>query len=276
MRKNSVIKEILIFVILFCCLGLAAGAPAIVKKITHNIAVYEAEKEQRIKEEQEKEKREKEIANSKSKERAILNVDSKKNEKYNKKQGYYNFPSQLFFISNVDWTDKGDYYEISEPCEVQCYDYIDLEELKKTQVGGEVESGCGNKYTVIEDSNNYNSIQDYVGEIKSDTFGECQVYDLKNGYGRIQSDQRGKTIISSIDNDKVKIKIKKNAIVSGSLPSGENFSESSKNYYTDGNKKKFDDNEKNVGLIVVYYPVFDKDGYVSEMKVDSKSSSLGY
>lgn len=83
-------------------------------------------------------------------------------------------------------------------------------------------------------------------------------------------------MLQESSNDKVKIKIKKNAIVSGSLPSGENFSESSKNYYTDGNKKKFDDNEKNVGLKVVYYSVFDKDGYVSEMKVDSKSSSLGY
>lgn len=183
------------------------------------------------------------------------------------------YPSVYFFETDADWKDKGDYYETSEPVSLGCYDYVRIKIFDSKNVGEKIKSECGSNYTKVENNPDFVNVDGYVGELENEDGDMCQIISLGNGYGFIQCDAKGKVQTAKAPQDDTKLKIKKDALVSGGYLEADQLAE---DYYSSGKKQACEQEIRETGSQVVYYPVFGENNYIKEIAVEAYSPAVGY
>ena len=196
-----------------------------------------------------------------------------KSENIDWKKDLKNFPTTVFFSSEYEWSDKGDYYELVGPVTLLSYDFIDVQKFNDARIGTQIESEGGNIYKKTKKVDEFENREGYVGELLDDSDVECELYDLDNGYGHIQSELRGKACVGRVPGSDVSIRILKNAIISCYTFDANITAEE---YYSSGLKTTYEKEERDAGFEVVYYPEFGEDNYINAIYIDNRTPSLGY
>ena len=196
-----------------------------------------------------------------------------KSENIDWKKDLKNFPTTVFFSSEYEWSDKGDYYELVGPVTLRCYDLIEIARFNDAKIGTKIESEGGNTYKKVKSGDAFQNEEDYIGELLDSMDVECEVYDLGNGYGHIQSELRGKVCDGTVHGSDVPIRILKSAIISSDTFDAELTAEE---YYSSGLKTTYEKEERDAGFEVVYYPEFGEDNYINAIYIDNRTPSLGY
>lgn len=196
-----------------------------------------------------------------------------KSENIDWKKDLKNFPTTVFFSSEYEWSDKGDYYELVGPVTLLSYDFIDVQKFNDARIGTQIESEGGNIYKKVKSVDAFQIEEDYIGEMLDSADVECEIYDMGNGYGHIQSELRGKVCVGTVSGSDVSIRILKNAIISGGTFDTElNVEE----YYSLGLKTTYEKEERDAGFEVVYYPEFGENNYITAIDIGNVTPSLGY
>ncbi len=196
-----------------------------------------------------------------------------KSEYIDWKKDLENFPSTAFFSSEYEWIDKGDYYELLGPVTLRCYDFVEISRFNDTKIGAQLESEGGNTYKKVKSVDAFQNEEDYIGEVLDSADVECEIYDMGNGYGHIQSELRGKVCVGTVSGSDVSIRILKNAIISrGTFDTELNAEE----YYSLELKTTYEKEERDAGFEVIYYPEFGENNYITAIDIGNVTPSLGY
>ncbi len=183
---------------------------------------------------------------------------------------YYNYPTTLCFQSNAEWSDKGEYYELSKQCGMNCYDYITMADFLNANIDDELISNGGNDFYKAEQRVEFSEDEKYIGELKNGT-DFYELYDLGNGFASIISNDYGRTLVGSTGGKTI-LRVRKNALVRerglDETESAERFLENTKLIYERSALES--------GFEVAYYPVFDEEGFVIQLEYEATTASLGY
>ncbi len=184
---------------------------------------------------------------------------------------FYNFPTTLYYQSDAEWLDKGEYYELSEQCVLSCYDYIDISRFQSAKDGDYIRSNGDNEFYKTQPREEFAAYDGYIGELKDSVY-QYELYDMGNGLASINSNDYGKSVLGSAGSSRTSIRIRKDAVVN------ERYIEETEtaSSFAENTKSAFEQEAVDSGFEVVYYPVFDKDGFVTHLEYASTTPSLGY